>query len=238
MKFRTIGLLAALFAVAVGTATPSTASKSVRHLVYEFGYNTKAVGSGQGTGTTEVEILGPAADGGLMVTAADHWWNTPRARAKNTCEVYPDGSVSCLQAPYAISPIQLTLFPLLGRNYFQQLSGNGTGNWSHKYHLKAAVVPGATGFAGQLTTWDCTFDMHGKGHASDAPQLVLISGTGQLTQQGGRHWKASVKQNMAYDPVRRLPVEVHDIRTHLPMKSVYSNDSIHIKLTKDSGAAH
>lgn len=88
--------LLALSAQAPGSAGPT------RHLVYEFGYNTPAAKSGQGTGTMTVDISGPVADGGLMVTASDHWWNTVRPRAANTCEVYADGKVNCSQRPYSI----------------------------------------------------------------------------------------------------------------------------------------
>src|SRR6202042_1387834 len=109
--------------------------------------------SGQGTGTTTIDIMGSAKDGGVMISGTDSWWNTARPRATNTCEVYPNGGVSCLERPYALSPIQLTLFPLLGRNYFKALSAGGKPNWTRSYEVKAAIVPGASGFAGQLYTW-------------------------------------------------------------------------------------
>ena len=74
----------------------------IRHLVYQFGFNTKAASAGTGTGTTTVDIYGPTADGGLLISGQDFWWNTVRPRATNTCEVYPNGSVDCKDAPYAI----------------------------------------------------------------------------------------------------------------------------------------
>ncbi len=227
---KTIGLLlAALVGLSGQTPTPTLA----RQLVYEFGYNTKVASSGNGTGTTTIAILGPAKDGGVMISGTDSWWNTARPRATNTCEVYPDGGVSCSQTPYALSPIQLTLFPLLGRSYFHGLS-HGTSTWTRSYQVKAAILPGASGFAGQLTTWKCVYSLHGKGPIAKAGPTVLILSTGTLDQQGGRYFKATSKQSIAYDLVAKIPVVVRDVRTHLPQKSVYNNDSVELKLTKDS----
>ena len=172
---KSIGLLLAAL-VALSAQTP--APMPVRHLVYQFGYNTPVASSGQGTGTTTIDILGSAKDGGVMVSGSDHWWNTVRPRATNTCEVYPNGSVSCLQSPYALSPMQLTLFPLLGRNYFKGLGSAATSSLKRSYQVKAAIVPGASGFAGQLSTWNCAFNLQGKGPIHNAAPLVLILSAG------------------------------------------------------------
>jgi hypothetical protein len=228
---KTIGLLLAAL-VGLSGQTPTLTPQ--RQLVYEFGYNTKVASSGNGTGTTTIAILGPAKDGGVMISGTDSWWNSARPRATNTCEVYPDGGVSCLQTPYALSPIQLTLFPLLGRSYFHGLSANAMSSWTRSYQVKAAILPGASGFAGQLTTWKCVYTLHGKGPIAKAGPTVLIETTGTLDQQGGRYFKATSKQRIAYDPVAKIPVVVRDVRTYLPQRSVYNNDSVELKLTKDS----
>ena len=230
MKWKS-GLLLIAF-VALSGQSPAP----LRHLVYEFGYNTAVASSGNGTGTTTVDILGPAKDGGVMISGTDYWWNTARPRATNTCEVYPGGSVSCSQRPYALSPIQLTLFPLLGRSYFKQLSATGT--WKHTYQVKAAILPGASGFAGQLTTWNCAYTLHGKGPIANAGGTILVESTGRLDQQGGRFFEATSKMRIAYDPVANIPVVVRDVRTHVPQRSVYSNDLVELKLTKDSQSKH
>ncbi|HTU81924.1 MAG TPA: hypothetical protein VMF61_07330, partial [Candidatus Acidoferrales bacterium] len=116
-----IVVAAALSAVPAGGQT-TTAAGPVRKLVYEFGFNTPVASQGNGTGKETIEILGPAKDGGMMVSGTDYWWNTARPRATNTCEVYATGSVTCAERPYALSPIQLTIFPLLGKNYFKGLN--------------------------------------------------------------------------------------------------------------------
>ncbi len=220
-----------LLVVVVGLSGQAPAP-AVHHLVYEFGYNTKAASSGQGTGTTTIDISGPVADGGMMVSGTDFWWNTVRARATNTCEVYPNGNVKCSQAPYALSPMQLTLFPLLAHNFFHGLSPGGKSSWERSYQVTAAIIPGASGMAGQSTTWDCSYTLHGKGPIANAAPLILITAQGTLNQQGGHSLKASSKQSIVYDPVAKIPAIVNDVRTHLPMKSVYSNDTIELKLKK------
>jgi hypothetical protein len=229
---KSIGLLVAAIVI---LSAQSPAPAPVRHLVYQFGFNTPVASSGQGTGTTTIDILGPAADGGVMISGTDQWWNTVRPRAANTCEVYPNGGVSCLQAPYALSPIQLTLFPLLGRSYFKGLGAGATASWTRSYPVKAAILPGASGFAGQLSTWNCAYNMQGKGPIHNAAPLVLILAQGTLDQTGGRYLKATSKQRIVYDPVRKVPAIVRDERTHLPQRSVYNNDVVEAKLIKDSG---
>src|SRR5271166_6542152 len=125
---KTVGLLLASL-LALGGQAPAAVPAPVRHLVYQFGYNTKVAKAGNGTGTTTVDILGPAQDGGVMISGTDYWWNTARPRATNTCEVYPNGGVTCAERPYAISPMQLTLFPLLAHKYFSGLAAGPTSSW-------------------------------------------------------------------------------------------------------------
>src|SRR6516164_703263 len=74
-----------------GSATPgampaSAGLHAARHLVYEFGYNTRAASSGDSTGTTTIDIVGPAKDGGLNVIATDNWWNAIHPKQSSKCE--------------------------------------------------------------------------------------------------------------------------------------------------------
>lgn len=224
-----IAVLAAVFVILSGQAPQAPAPKHLLHLVYQFGYNTKVASAGQGTGTTTVDVSGPAADGGYIVSAADFWWNTVRSRATNTCEVYASGKVSCNTAPNALSPIQLTIFPLLAHNYFKGLSASGTSTWTNSYTVKAAVIPGAAGFAGQAYTWNCTYHMQGKGPVPNGSPLILITTNGTLSQG---YFNATSKQRILYDPVNKVPAFASDVRTHIPQRSVYSNDLVEVKLTK------
>ena len=223
--------LLAIFALSAQTSQPGG---STRHLVYQFGYNTPVASSGNGTGTMTVDISA-APDGGLMVGAADHWWNTPRSRATNTCEVYAGGKVSCSQAPNSISPMQWTLFPMLARDYFKGMGSAGTETWSRDYEVYAAIVPGASGFAGQPYRWKFAYTLHGKGLIAKAGESFLIETQGTFNQQGGTFRNGVSKQRIAYDRTAKIPVVVRDVRTHYPQRTVYNNDLIELKLLKDSG---
>jgi len=230
-------LFAAFFILSGLTSSMAAGAAGTRHLVYQFGYNTPVAASGNGTGTTTIDIT-PATDGGVMISGTDHWWNTVRARATNTCELYRNGDVKCSQAPYSISPMQFTIFPLLAHDYFSQLNAAGTSTWSHTFQFYGAIIPGASGFAGQPYTWKCSYHFQGKGPIKNAGPLVLVQAEGTLNQQGGTFLKAKSKQRIVYDPVAKITGIVSDVRTHIPMRSVYSNDSIELKLTKDSAAHH
>lgn len=235
---RIVLLVAVLVLLSVQTVEPMSEPTMVRHLVYQFGYNTPAASSGTGTGTTTIDISGPVKDGGVMISGTDHWWNTVRPRATNTCQVSPNGNVSCSQAPYAISPMQLTIFPLLAHDYFKGLNASATSSWKRTFHAYAAIIPGASGFAGQPNTWNCVYALQGKGPIKGAGSLVLIEAQGTLTQQGGTYLKANSKERIVYDQAAQIPGIVSDVRTHIPVRSIYNNDLIELKLTRDSGLKH
>jgi hypothetical protein len=229
-------LVTAIFLLTAQTSAVAPAgAKYTRHLVYQFGYNTPVASSGKGTGTTTIDISYPTKDGGLSISGSDFWWNTVRARATNTCEIHPNGNVMCSQAPNAISPMQLTIFPLLAVGVFKSLNAAGTSTWSRSYKVYAAIVPGASGFAGTPYNWQCSYNFQGKGPMKNAASLVLVDANGTLAQQGGTYLKAKSMQTIAYEPAARLAVVVTDQRTHIPYRSVNSNDVVGLKLLKDSG---
>lgn len=227
---KSFGLLVAVVLALSGQApAPPAAAHHIVHLVYRFGYNTDATNSGQGTGTTTIDIKA-AADGGLIVSGADFWWNTVRSRAANVCEVYKDGTVNCNEAPYAISPMQLSIFPLLAKDYFKNVAPGGPAKWTHTYSVSAAVVPGATGFAGQKYTWKCDFNFHNEGPIKgSSPALDLVTMNGTLVQG---FFRAASKGRIAYDPVNKVPAVVSERRTHIPQRSSESFDVINLKLQK------
>jgi hypothetical protein len=225
-------LLAVVFGL--GVQASALAAGPGRHLVYEFGYNTRAAKQGTGTGTETVDIGARADDGGVMITGTDSWWNTVRPRATNTCELYPSGKVACMQRPYALSPIQLTIFPLLARDYFKPLVISGShATWPLTYTINAAVIPGASGFMGQPYVWNAAYEAKGEGPIKGAAPTILVVNNGKLTQQGGRYLSANDKMRIAYDPNVRLPVYVFDVRAHLPQTSVYNTDTVELKLVKN-----
>ena len=216
------------------SAAPAVAGlPAVRHLVYRFGYNTPATKQGTGTGTTTIDITGLAPDGGMMVTAQDDWWNTVRPRQTYTCEVYASGGVVCAHPPYALSPIQVAIVPLLGRQYFSALAGNAHATWEQTYNVRATFFPSGTqGFSGQVYTWNCAYSLTGKGTVSNNGQPVnTIHATGAMTQQGGRALKVNQKANLLFDPRLEMPVYVDELITFVPRISV-NQYTIQMKLIR------
>lgn len=206
---------------------------AVRHLEYRFGYNTKATKSGTGTGTVTIDITGLAKDGGMTVTATDNWWNTVRPRQTYTCEVYADGGVTCPQPPYALSPIQVAIVPLLGRNYFSALSNGSHATWQQHYNVRATFFPSASrGFSGQVYTWQCAYTLTGKGTVSNnGSTLNSIHSTGAMKQQGGRAITVNQKANLLFDPHLKMPVYVDELLTFVPRLSV-NQYTVELKLIR------
>jgi hypothetical protein len=158
------------------------------------------------------------------VSASDSWWNSINPRATNTCEVYDNGNVSCTQRPYTISPMQLALFPLLGRDYFKGLNATGTSTWTQTLQLDR----------GDLYKWNAVFTLEGQGTLPDAGKMIKIVSNGTFDQVGGHYKRGTSQATIVYDPVAQIPGIVIDVRTHLPQTSVANKDSIQLKLIKDS----
>ena len=220
-------LLAAVFIAGVAlAASPAPAQQAglpaVRHLVYRFGYNTPATKSGTGTGTTTVDIEGLAPDGGMTVKATDDWWNTVRPRQTYTCEVYPNGGITCAQPPNAISPIQIAVAPLLGQHYFSALSAGADSTWQQNYNVRATFFPSASsGFAGQVYTWKCAYTLTGKGMVpNNNHQVNVIHSVGAMKQQGGRYITVNQKANFLFDPKLEMPVYIDEEFTFVPRLSI------------------
>ena len=192
-------------AAPMAPAEPATpAAPAVQHLVYRFGYNTKATKEGRGTGTTTIDFVGPAPDGGVLVTATDDWWNAVNPRQTYTCELYPNGGVTCAKPPFALSPIQVAIVPLLGKHYFAGLSGGPTATWTQKYNVRATFFPGASGgFAGQVYTWNSVYHLTGKGPISSGSPQMVVHLKGSMKQNGGRAITANELANVAFDPRSR-----------------------------------
>jgi hypothetical protein len=233
---KTLGLLLVAALALAGFSTPaatSAATAAGRHLVYQFGYNAKAAPSGPGTGTTTIAIGAAAPDGGVMISGTDNWWNSARPRATNTCEVYSDGKVACATRPYSISPIQLSIFPLLAKSYFKGLNAAGTSTWNNAYTVDATVLPGSGSTHSTPTTWKIAATLQGKGPIPNGP-LMLIESTVTMDQQGGHYRQGTGQVSIAYDPVANIPVIVDDIHTHLPQTTTYNKDYVSLRLLSDS----
>jgi hypothetical protein len=220
-------------APAAAKASPAAAGlPAVTHLVYQFGYNTKAAASGGDTGTTTIDFVGMAADGGMTVKATDSWWNEPKSKQSFTCEVYADGGVTCADPPHALSPIQLAIVPLLGQNYFASLSGGPTASWTQNFDMKATFAPGKTaGFMGQVYTWNSSQTLTGKGSVSrNGASFTALSSVGTMKQQGGMNIVVDQKSDILFDPKLQVPAYVASNIMFVPSPSVSVNNQYAVEL--------
>ena len=223
-----VALFAVLFcwaqtpaANAPAPAPAGASMPSIRHLVYRFGYNTKAADSGNGTGTTTIDITGVAPDGGLLVNATDEWWNSVNPKQTASCEIHLNGNVECPKPPYNLTGIQVTVIPLLANGFFKGFGSNPNATADRKYSVRASFAPGAhTGFSGQPYTWNCEFNLNGAGTVPESAPLVLIHSKGQMAQQAGRYIKANGKYNIVYDPRIHMPAIVNSQWTFVPRMTV------------------
>ncbi|HZV78897.1 MAG TPA: hypothetical protein VFF60_04710 [Candidatus Binatus sp.] len=214
-------------------AAPIPAQMSApRHLVYEFGYNTKAASQGPSTGTTTVDIEGVAKDGGMKVVATDSWWNSTNPKQSSNCEVYANGNVTCGKPPYNLTGIQATVLPLLGQQFFASLAGSLTSSWNANFEVRASFAPSVNrGFGGQVYTWNGAYSLTGKGTLPEQPPLILVASNGTLKQQGGRFVTVNQKSNVLFDPRIKTPVFVDASYNIVPRQST-NNYTVQLKLVK------
>ncbi|HEY3676729.1 MAG TPA: hypothetical protein VGK84_12150 [Candidatus Tumulicola sp.] len=225
MKYSLLGVFIAgtllMATPALSQSSPGAALPAVRHLVYQFGYNTKAAKQGNGTGTTTIDIVGLGADGGMKVTATDHWWNTVNPRQTSNCEVYANGGITCAQRPYILSPIQVTILSMLGQHYFSALLGGTNVSWTQTFAVKASIFPNAPGgFSGQLYTWNCTNALQAKGTTpNEGKPVVVVHGTGTMKQQGGRAINVNQTSTILFDPRLKMPVYLSEVLRFVPARN-------------------
>jgi hypothetical protein len=219
----------AILAAAILALSAQAPAPAVRHLEYAFSpYPVTRVAEngtinpieGPGTGTMSVDILGPASDGGLMISATEDWWYSVRPRQTHTCEVYPSGGLSCDYIP-SPSGSELVLLPLLARDYF---AGVASSAWQQVYRLS---------FGDAYVVTAVTNNLHVTG-SSDDGRLVHIALNGTLTQLDRRYFKATETGTIAYDTKSSVPVEIHMVRQWTPTDSSFSSGAVDFKLLKDS----
>ncbi len=222
-------ILGILAAAILALSAQAPAPPAVRHLEYAFSpypvsrfVDTGSVGaiSGPGTGTMSVDIAGPASDGGLVISATEDWWYSVRPRQTHTCEVYPNGGLSCEYIP-SPSASELVLLPLLARDYF---SGVGSSQWQQAYKLS---------FGDGYVVTAVKNDLRVTG-SSDGGRVVNVALSGTLTQLDRRYFKAGESGTIAYDTKASVPVTVHIVRQWVPSDSTFSSNGVDFKLLKDS----
>jgi hypothetical protein len=218
-----------ILAAAILALSAQAPAPPVRHLEYAFSpyaasrvADTGTIGdlSGPGTGTMSIDILGEGTDGGLTISATEDWWNSVRPRQTHTCEVYPNGGLSCDYIP-SPSASELVLLPLLARDYF---SGLASSKWQQVYKLS---------FGNAYVVTAVKNDLHVTG-SSDNGRIVNVAVDGTLTQLDRHYFQASERGTIAYDTKSSVPVTAHIIRQWTPTDSAFTSNGVDFKLLKDS----
>jgi hypothetical protein len=80
-------------------------------------------------------------------------------------------------------------------------------------------------------TWNCDYNLTGKGPIPKGEPVILIHATGAMKQQGGRYITVNQKANFAYDPRIHMPVYVDESITFVPRLSINSY-TVQMKLIK------
>jgi hypothetical protein len=67
-------------------------------------------------------------------------------------------------------------------------------------------------------------------------RLLVVKSKGEIRQLDRRQLHVFEEGTFVYDPAASVPLVVHDVRGPLPTKSVFSQTSVDLQLTKDSAA--
>jgi hypothetical protein len=220
MKTFAVLLVALLALTDEGPATP------VRHLEYAFAiYSTARPNGGLYNGTLSVDILGTAPDGGTLVQASENWYYALRPRQTRECEVYPNGTVRCDDAPPYPSETELVLLPLLARNFFNDGSAGHPSSWQRNFELSVQKGLYVTAAAINLTATP-----QGSG------RNLTVTSNGVFKQLDRPRRIALEEGRFVYDRTAQVPVEVHEVQSPTPTGSVYTQTAVDLLLLKDSAS--
>jgi hypothetical protein len=215
-----IGMLLAVL-LALAGATPAA---SVRHLEYAFAVSPNALpNNGYYNGTMSVDILSIAPDGDMLIRASEWWYYTLRPRQAVECEVHANGDVRCDQVPPYPSDSMLVLLPLLAQNFFSAGQPANPSSWQQKFAVSLSK--------GAFQT-SVTMDL--SAIPQNGGRLLIVKSKGDVRQLDRRQLHVLQEGEFVYDRTTSTPLVVHDVRGHLPAKSVFAQTSVELRLTKDS----
>jgi hypothetical protein len=218
---KSLGLLLAAM-LAFSGQTPAAAP---RHLEYAFSVS-PTVGDAGGSGTLSVDVLDQAS-GVVSVHASQLWTNGVRAQQIADCDVSAGGGFACAQLSWEGSLAERVLLPLLASDFFSGASSAGS-KWNRSYHVGGGSVYVAA-----------TMDLEAGGSSDGRVLPVTLRGTsaeiGKICYCAGnsRH-KWDDEGSIAYDLAGKIPAGIRDTRTYEPTKSVFSQQTVVLQLTKDS----
>ncbi|HEY2474568.1 MAG TPA: hypothetical protein VGI19_07165 [Candidatus Cybelea sp.] len=223
---------------------PAAAAKPIRHLEYSFQveYQTNgeghssgmdaggasgvgsgvssALGGGGRKGTMDVNVVGVASDGALIITIDEMLQSEPRPRERFTCTVYGDGHVMCATADGPLSDAENLLLSLLGRGFVDPQALDSNKHWRREYDGKQVTV-----------VTDYTMADPG----SDRP--VTIVKHAKITSHANTVGDSVEDGRIIYDRALSVPDSVHDtLYETFDSGSLFA--TFDVTLTADSFAKH
>lgn len=210
-------LLAAIALLGASPAAP------VRQLDYAFAiYPTADSHRGYFDGTLHVDIFARGDDGGTRVKMTESWYHALRVRQPRTCVLYAEGAVRCNDGPPYPTDSELTLFPLLGSDFFSGGSMEQPSKWTRKFSLsfRSGTYPIAAAM-------DLSSKPKGDG------RTIVGTIVGSYDQRNSTGNKVLLEATFIYDAVAHVPLVLHNSGMLSP-GSIGDRTSVDLQLMNDS----
>jgi hypothetical protein len=218
-------------------APPALPDKPLRHLEYSYsvdyqqlgeehqgdigtggsGVVSTAHGSGR-QGTLDVDVIGVAKDGGLVIRSAEWIQDRPRASQSFICAVYPEGRVICPEH-LDVTDAENELMTFLGRGFFDGSLVDAKGHWQRTFSNKYVSVTSDFTIVG----------------SADANPLTIDAKT-QIVSTAGLSTNWDDQAHLTYDTAMSVPVAIHDVAVQHARGSAQTQTTMDFHLTKDSFA--
>lgn len=225
-------------------APPAAPAKSLRHLEYSFHveYQTNGEGhdsgmdpggaGGNGTGVTsilggggrqgtiDVDVVGFASDGALIVAINEMLQADARPRERFTCTVYGDGHVLCPTAVGPLSDAENLLLSLLGRGFVNPSALDSRNHWRLTYDGRQVSV---------VTDYTIT-------DPADAGPVTIVKHA-TITSHTRTIGNSVEDARIVYDRALSVPDSVHDTAFEQYTDGSLST-TLDVSLISDSFAKH
>jgi hypothetical protein len=181
---------------------------------------TSALGGGGRKGTVNVDVVGFAADGALIVAIQEILHAEARPEERFVCTVYGDGHVACPNADGPLSDAENLLLSLLGRGFIDQQASDARNHWRREYDGKQVSV---------VTNYTMS--------DTSSVGVVSIVKHSKITSRSRSVGNSEENGKIVYDRTLSVPDSVHDtVYETLDNSSLLT--TVDVTLTADSYGRH